>query len=428
MTTTLRGAPRAVHTPTPSRLTRSLPILFADSTRTFRMVAFSQGVSATGTWMQRIAQDWLVIELSHGSGVAVGLTIALQFLPVLVLSMWGGSVGDRYDVRRVLVCTSAGMGLCALIIGGLQLSAMVQVWHVYAAALTTGALSAMDSPLRQAYTAELVTDDLLGDAVSLNLLMNNCARIAGPALAGVVIAVGGSGYLFIANAISFVIVIGALIQAGPHTVRAARPAHKVSTRVRDGVAYVWRRTDLRSSLLLVLMASTFGMIFPVSLAGIAHHTVGLGPSAYGVLCAVLAAGTVLGTVSATLVRRCPSLRLVFATGAAFGVLEFCVGLMPGYLTIALLLFPTGAFMLAFTKFALTRLHLTVCDHVRGRLMGIYTLCSLGGWPIGAMFLGWVADVGGPRSPLLVGGAVTVVAAVLASVDARHMIRKCNPGT
>jgi len=425
MTMPIHRAPPAVHAPAINRLRCGLPILFADSARKFRVMAFSQGASAIGTWMQRVAQDWLVLELSHGSAAAVGFTIALQFLPVLMLSLWGGSLADRHDIRPLLIFTSTGMGLCALTIGYLELSSMVQVWHVYVAALVTGALSAMDLPLRQAYTAQLVSHDLLGDAVALNLLIDNCARIVGSALAGLVIAVDGSGYLFIGNAVSFVVVIAALIPAGGHTVRTVGPADAIGTRVRDGLAYAWSRTDLRSSLLLLLMASTFGMIFPVSLASIAHHTLGRGASAYGVLCTVLAAGAIVGTAAATLLRGCPSLGMVLATAATFGTLELCVALMPCYLTIALLLFPTGASMLAFTKLVLTRLHLTVGDDVRGRVMGIYTLCALGGWPIGAAFLGWLADVAGPRTPLLVGGVITILATLIAFVGARGVLRKAR---
>lgn len=403
------------------RLMSSLPILFVGSARKFRAVAFSQGVSSIGTWMQRVAQDWLVVELSDGSAAAVGVTVALQFVPVLMLSLWGGSLGDRYDVRRLLIFTSTGMGLCALIVGFLELSSTVEVWHVYVAALITGMLSAIDSPLRQAYTAQLVSHELLGDAVSLNLLMNNCARIVGPAVAGVVIAVTRTGYLFIGNAVSFVVVIAALMCAAGHTTRTVGLAGAVEAGVRGGLAYTWRRTDLRGSLLVVLMASTFGMIFPVSLVGIARHTPGHGAAGYGVLCAVLAAGTVVGTAAATLVRGCPSPGIVLATAAAFGASELCAGLMPCFLAIALLLFPTGLLMLAFTKLVLTRLHMTVDDEIRGRVMGIYTLCSLGGWPIGAAFLGWLADVAGPRAPLLVGGAITIATVVVACAGAKDMI-------
>jgi MFS family permease len=199
MTTRVRRAVPAVHAPAINRLRSGLPILFADSARKFRVVAFSQGASAIGTWMQRIAQDWLVLELSNGSAAAVGFTIALQFLPVLMLSLWGGSLADRHDIRRLLIFTSTGMALCALTIGCLELSSMVQVWHVYVAALVTGAVSAIDWPLREAHTAQLASDDLLGDAAALNLLINSCARIVGCALAGLVIAVDGSGYLFMAS-------------------------------------------------------------------------------------------------------------------------------------------------------------------------------------------------------------------------------------
>lgn len=373
----------------------------------FRIFAFSQGISSIGTWTQRVAQDWLVLELSDGSATAVGITLALQFLPVLVFSIWGGSLGDRFSKRRILIVTQLGLGATSLAVGTLSLTGGLQLAHMYLAALCVGVLAAVDSPVRQAYTAELVEPMHLGDAVALNLTLNNAARIVGPMLAGLLISVLSAGWLFVGNAASFAATVAAFGWIGRRP-RASAPRRDTAS-VRATLARVWRSADLRAVLAIVFVSSTFAMIFPVSLAAITRDVLGHDAHSYGVLCTMIAVGAIGGAGLARRRARLPSADMVLVAAAAFGALETCAGLMTEFVSIAVLLVATGAGMSTFTKMALTHLHVTAGDVMRCRIMGIYTLCTIGGWPLGAIALGWLADTFGPHSPLIAGGAVTMVA-------------------
>lgn len=396
-------------------------VLRGPATRDFRLFAASHAIFMLAICILRVAQDALVLALSNESAAALGVTVALQSLPNAGLPMWGGRLGDRYSKRLLLIVTQVGICVNALVVEYLVIFSSVKLWHVYAAALLTGALTAIDAPIRQAFIADLVSDQDVGHAVTLNLTLNSVAAIAGPAVASMLISTSELGWLFIGTAVLTVAVMAVMV-AIKRPAMAPDKTTEHGDDGRGGLAYVWRRPDLRSLMLVVFVASTLAMIFPISLASLAYHALTGGAETYGVLCTVLGVGWLAGTVAAARKRGCPSMGMVIMTACAFGAAEFIDGLMPDFLTIALLLFLTTALCGAFRKFVLTRLHLTVERAFQSRVMGVYFWCALGGWPLGAALLGWLADNAGPRSPLIAGGAATAVAALAVAYLWRRTLR------
>lgn len=384
-------------------------------TRNYRLWASGQIVSLVGTWMQRVAQDWLVLTLSGGNGFAVGIVMALQFGPTLLLSVWGGVLADRYDKRKLLMITQAFAAVCGLVLGLLDVGNIVELWHVYVIAFVLGCSSAIDAPVRQSFTIEMVGKDTLSNAIALNSMTFNTARIIGPAISGVLITLIGTGWVFLINAFSFAAVFGALLAMRAADLFEVERAPRAKGQVRAGFAYVWSRPDLRVLLATVFMVSTFGLNFPLSLAVLARNTFGSGADAYGLLSTTLAIGTLLGATLAARRVTAPRLRLFVGAVIAFGMFELLVGLMPNYILVAILLIPTGALNLTFSTSAMNILQMSVPSDMRGRVMGIYMLCFLGGTPIGSPILGWFADVLDPRAPLVFGGVVSLATGVFASV-------------
>ncbi|OZC55225.1 MFS transporter [Rhodococcus sp. 06-621-2] len=391
------------------------PMFAALRTRNYRLWASGQIVSLVGTWMQRVAQDWLVLTLSGGNGFAVGIVMALQFGPTLLLSVWGGVLADRYDKRRLLMITQVFAAVCGLVLGLLDVGNVVELWHVYVIAFVLGCSSAIDAPVRQSFTIEMVGKETLSNAIALNSMTFNMARIIGPAISGVLITLVGTGWVFLINAASFAAVFGALIAMRAKDLFAVERAPRAKGQVRAGFSYVWGRPDLRVLLATVFVVSTFGLNFPLSLAVLARNSFGSGADAYGLLSTTLAVGTLLGATLAARRSTTPRLRLFLGAVIAFGVFELLVGLMPNYLLVALLLIPTGALNLTFSTSAMNILQMSVPSDMRGRVMGIYMLCFLGGTPIGSPVLGWLADVLDPRAPLVVGGVVSLLTGVIAAV-------------
>jgi len=378
-------------------------------TRNYRLWASGQIVSLIGTWMQRVAQDWLVLTLSGGDGFAVGIVLALQFGPTLVLSVWGGVLADRYDKRRILVGTQVAMAVSAAILAALDIGGVAQLWHVYLLAFAAGCASAIDAPVRQSFTIEMVGRKLLSNAIALNSMTFNLARIIGPAISGIVITFVGTGPVFAINVVSFGCVIAALLAMNQSDLLPVEHAGRGRGQIRAGFRYVWARADLRVLLITVFLVSTFGMNFPLSLAVLARNTFGQGADAYGLLSTTLAIGTLAGAVLAA--RRNGPVRLQIFLGAAtvFGALEAVVGVLPNMTAVAIMLIPTGAVILTFTTSAMNILQMSVPSDMRGRVMGIYMLCFLGGTPFGSPVLGWLADILSPRAPLIIGGLISLVA-------------------
>lgn len=380
--------------------------------RNYRLWASGQIVSLVGTWMQRVAQDWLVLTLSGGDGFAVGVVLALQFGPTLLLSVWGGVLADRYDKRRILVCTQVAMAVSALVLAVLDIGGVVQLWHVYLLAFVAGCASAIDAPVRQSFTIEMVGRKLLSNAIALNSMTFNLARIIGPAVSGVLITLVGTGWVFAINVVSFACVITALFAMDERSLLLAEHAGRARGQIREGFRYVWNRSDLQVLLTTVFLVSTFGLNFPISLAVLARNTFGKGADAYGLLSTTLAVGTLAGATLAARRSGPATLRVFLVAATAFGVFETIVGLLPNMTLVAIALVPTGAAVLTFTTSAMNILQMSVPSEMRGRVMGIYMLCFLGGTPLGSPVLGWLADVLSPRAPLIVGGAVSLASGVV----------------
>lgn len=377
----------------------------------YRLYASGQVVSLIGTWMQRVAQDWLVLELSGGSPIALGIAVALQFSPVLALSLWAGVLADRYDKRTLLIATQLSMGLCGLALGVLDVGGMVALWHVYLLAFLLGCFSAVDVPVRQSFAVEMVGREQVTNAVALNSMTFNTARIVGPAVAGLLIVAVGTGWVFLINAASFAGVVGGLLAMNP--ARLHRPPRMPRERgqLLAGLRYVRGRPDLIVLLSLVFFVSTFGLKFHVTLPVVARNVFGSGADGYGLLSTLLAVGTLAGATLAA--RRSgrgrPRFRLVLGGAAAFGLLLIVVGLMPTYLAFGLMLVPCGAAALTFTTAVNSTVQLSVDPEMRGRVMGLYMLLFLGGNPIGGPLMGWIAETVNGRAPLVVGGMLSLLA-------------------
>jgi MFS family permease len=382
--------------------------------RNYRLFAAGQVVSLTGTWGQRVAQDWLVLELSGNSGVALGVVTGLQFLPVLLLGLWSGVLADRYDKRRLLLGAQAVMAVLALALAVLDLTGAVQLWHVFALALALGVATAVDVPVRQSFVSEIVGPEDLPNAVSLNSATFNSARIVGPAVAGLAIAAVGTGWVFAANALSYVAVLAGLALMRTAELHPAERVAKGKGQLREGLAYVRSRPELLVPILLVAVVGTVGLNFQLTLALVSKEVFGRSAASYGLLSAMLALGSLVGALASARRSGPPRQRRLFLAALAFGVLEIAVGLAPTFEVMAVLLVPTGVAVLTFTTTANATVQLGSAPHVRGRVMSLYVLVFLGGTPVGAPVVGALAEALGPRAALVLCGAVTSLAVLVAA--------------
>jgi MFS family permease len=382
--------------------------------RNFRIFAVGQVVSNTGTWMQRVAQDWLVLELTHGSGAAIGIATGLQFLPLLLFSLWGGMIADRYPKRRVLMVTQAAMGGLALVLGVLAVTGVVRPWHIYLLAFGLGLATVVDNPTRQSFAIEMVGRDDLQNAIGLNSAVFNLARITGPAVAGIVISLVGTSAAFFLNATSYLTVIFSLHLMRQSELRPAERVARAKGQLREGLAYVRARPDLLMTMVLVFFIATFGMNFQVTTALMSRVVFDTGAGRFGIASAVFAVGALIGALAAARRSR-TSMRLLLFTGLAFGLLEAATGLMPFYWTFLVLLVPTGIALITFSTLANSSIQLSVPADMRGRVMGIYMLVFLGGAPLGAPLTGWVAEQFGTRISMIAGAAISVLATLAVAV-------------
>lgn len=394
------------------------PTFLALRARNFRLFAAGQVVSNTGTWMQRVAQNWLVLGLTGGSGAALGVTTGLQFLPLLLFSLWGGVLADRLPKRRLLVVTQAAMGLQALVLGLLVLTGTVTVWQVYLLAFLLGTAAAVDTPVRQSFVVEMVGADVLPNAVALNSATFNLGRVFGPALAGLLIAgLGGTGPVFLINAVSYLAVIAGLLLMRTGELRPAPRGARGPGALRAGLRYVVRRPDLRLVMAVVLVVGTIGFNFEITMALMGTREFGVEARGFGLLGSAFAVGALGGALLAARRGgrngRRPGLRLVLALALGFGVLEAVAALAPTYRAFVVLLVPTGLLAIWFATSANAFLQLGAEPGVRGRVMALYTLVFLGGTPFGAPVVGWLGQVLGPRWTLLGSGAAVVLLVVAA---------------
>jgi MFS family permease len=383
--------------------------------RNYRLYASGQVISLTGTWMQRVAQDWLILELSGNSGTAIGLVLALQFGPALLFSLYGGVLADRYDKRRILFVTQSVMIAQAAVLGVLDVSGHVQLWHVYLLALVLGITSSLDVPVRQSFVVEMVGSTDLPNAVSLNSVTFNLARIVGPALAGVLIAAVGTGWVFLGNAVFTIAVIVVLAAMRPSELFRSPPSGRSPGQLVEGLRYVKGRPDLILPMALVFVVGTFGLNFPVTMALLAKEVFGRGAAGYGLFTTAIAVGSLLGALVSTRRTTTPRIRLLLSSCFAFGALEAVIGVLPTYWSVVVLLLPMGAAVLTFTIAANSTVQLGSDPAFRGRVMALYLMCFMGGTPLGAPLVGLISDMFGPRAGVVNSGAISAVAAVVAAV-------------
>jgi MFS family permease len=385
--------------------------------RNYRLFASGQIVSNIGTWMQRIAQDWLVLELSGNNPVALGVAAALQFLPTLFLTLWAGVLADRVDKRKLLIMVQSGMAACALVLGLLNVSGLVALWQVYLLCLVFGVFTAFDPPVRQSFVAEMVGREYLANAVALNSSTFNLARVVGPAIAGVMIVFTGTGWVFLVNALSTLAVITGLMRMNPAELHRVPASASKRGQLREGLRYVRGRPDIITVLVLVFCVSTFAFTFFTTLAIAAANVFHREADGYGLLSTLLAVGSFSGALLAVRrsTRRKPGLKLLVGAGFAFGICELVTGLMPSYLAFGLALIPCGLAMMTFMNTANSTLQLSIAPEMRGRVMALYMLVFIGGNPVGAPMTGWMAAELGGRSPFIIGGVIAALSTAVAGV-------------
>jgi MFS family permease len=379
--------------------------------RNYRYFATGSFISNTGTWMQRVAQDWLVLALT-GSAGALGITTGLQFLPILLFSPFAGVLADRYSKRTVLTCTQTVMGVTAAVLGVLAVTDTVHVWHVYVLTFLFGIGTAVDTPARQAFVNEMVDNDHLSNAVGLNSASFNLARMVGPALAGLLIAwmgegVSATGYVILLNAASYAAVVVSLSMMRADELNPVKPLGRAKGQLRDGITYVRSRPDILLIMAIVFCCGTFGLNFQMTTALMATKVFEKGAGEYGLLGSIIAIGSLAGSLLAAR-RRQPRQRLIVAGAIVFGAVELITGLMPTYLTFALMLPLCGLAALTVVTAANAFVQMTTGAEMRGRVMALYMAIFMGGTPVGAPLLGWIADHFGARWTLVGGGALTVI--------------------
>ncbi|GHD91430.1 MFS transporter [Streptomyces naganishii] len=397
-------APTTPSTPVPrkSSMFSSLRI------RNYRLFFLGQVVSNTGTWMQRIAQDWLVLSLT-GSSAAVGITTALQFLPMLLFGLYGGVLVDRLPKRPALLVTQSSMAVTGLALAALTLTGHVQVWHVYVAAFAVGLATVVDNPARQSFVSEMVGPGQLQNAVSLNSANFQSARLIGPAVAGVMITGVGTGWAFLANGLSFVAPIAGLLLMRARELHVVERAPRGKGQLREGLHYVAGRPDLIWPIVLVGFIGTFGFNFPVWLSAYADDVFHAGAGAYSLFNTMMAIGSLIGALLAAR-RGTARLRVLIAAAVAFGTLEIVSSLAPSYWLFALLMTPIGVFGMTVNVTANTAVQMATDPAMRGRVMSLFMMVFMGGTPLGAPLVGWVTDAYGARIGFALGGIVSVAAA------------------
>jgi MFS family permease len=382
--------------------------------RNYRLYATGGLVSNIGTWMQRIAQDWLVLELTDNNGIALGVTTGLQFLPMLLVGPWAGSLADRYPKRKVLMLSQAFMGVVGACLGLLVISDVVQVWHVFVLAALLGLGASIDAPARQAFVIEMVGPDDVSNAVGLNSASFNLGRVIGPALAGFLIVVFGTGPVFLINAVSYIAVILALRAMRVADLTPVPRTGRGKGQVREGIRYVRNRPDLMLVMVIIFFVGTFGLNFQMTSALMATEVFDKGAGEYGLLGSVLAVGSLSGALLSARRGR-PRLRLVVLAAIAFGLVEVAAGLMPTYLTFIALLIPIGLCQMTMLNAANATVQLGVDPIMRGRVTALYVAVLMGGAPFGAPLVGFVAETLGARWSLIAGGVISAGAAIIASL-------------
>jgi MFS family permease len=393
------------------------PTFRALSNYNYRLYATGGVVSNVGTWMQRVAQDWLVLQLTGNNGTALGITTGLQFLPILLLSPYAGLMADRFPKRRLLQVTQVMMAVPSVLLGLLAVTGVAQTWHVYLLALVFGIGTAFDAPARQSFVNEIVGPDNLTNAIGLNSASFNFARILGPGAAGFLIAAFGGGVpatgaVIILNGLSYGAVVWALQRMRAGELHTPELARRGKGMIRDGIRYTRERPDLMLILTIVFFAGTFGFNFQMTSALMATEIFHKGAGEYGILGTTMALGSLTGALMAARRGR-PRHRLVIGAAVAFGLAEIFAGLMPSYLTFMALTPVIGVFAITMANSANATVQISVSPVMRGRVMALYMMIFMGGTPLGAPVVGWIGQTFGARWTLIGGGGLTIAGTLLA---------------
>jgi MFS family permease len=385
----------------------------------YRVYFVGDLVSYVGSWMQTMAEAWLVWDLTK-SGAAVGATFAFRFLPVLFLGLWGGVIADRFDRRKVLLVTQSLAALLAVALWLVVLAGVVQVWMVFAFAVALGLVTVVDEPAKHAFVEEMVGRDRVPNAVALSSAMRNSARITGPALAGLLIALAGVSLVFLVNAVSFFAVVAALLLM---RVSELQRSHEPTARprVREGLRYAWSLVDIRSTIVLVFVVGTLVYNFPTFLTLMASEGFGGGAGLAGLLMAILGVGTVIGGLAAAMWARASG-RIVIGAAAALGCSLIVAAALSSQIAFEVALVPVGAMAVFFGTVANSHMQVSSALPLRGRVMAIYTLLTLGTTVVGGPFVGWMCQQWSPRTGLAVAGVATFVAAVVLSLPLTARLR------
>ncbi|MGA0770423.1 MAG: MFS transporter [bacterium] len=378
--------------------------------RNYRILFPASVLSNIGTWAQRIAQDWLVLELT-GSAQLLGLVTALQFLPSLLLSLYGGVLADRFDKRRLLMLTNIGAGMGSLTLGLLVVTGVVQIWHVALLAFLVGVFSALDAPVRTSFNSELVGKSDIPSAISLNSANFNAGRLIGPAASGLLIVLFGTGISFIVNSLTYVAVVIALtmmhknklfIEAKPDT----------AAKLKQAVQYVLHQRELKLVMIAVFFATTFGLNFQIFMAVMATKEFGLGPAEFGILGSILAVGSFTGVLVSARLEHLRVPKFVMAGGIMFGLLLAITAWMPNYGSFAAILPIVGGIALLTLISANSYVQTNSDPKLRGRVMGIYLLIFMGGTPIGSPLIGLFAEAVGIRWAIFACGVIVLIASAI----------------
>ncbi|WP_432535141.1 MFS transporter [Kineococcus arenarius] len=383
----------------------------------FRRYAAGQGISLTGTWMQRVAQSWLVLELT-GSGTTVGLVVALQALPVLLLGPYGGLVADRLDKRRLVIVLQVVMGVLALVLGLLTTTGLVALWHVFVLAGLLGVATSFENPARQSFVLEMVGPEHVRNAVSLTAVLTNVARAVGPALAGVLISTSGTGVCFLLNAATFATVVVSLALLDTAQLQPSPPAVRAPGQLREGFAHVRRTPELAVPLFMMAIVGCLAFEFQIVLPVVAQETFGGGPTAYGLLTAALGLGSVVGGLLYAASGRSGAAAMV-VSAVVFGLSLVGAAAAPSLPLALVALTVTGGVSVVFQSTGNTTLQLNASPSMRGRVMALWSVAFLGSTPIGGPIAGWVSDQWGGRAGLALGAVACFAAAAAGALILRR---------
>ena len=390
---------------TAGRMFRSLHI------PNYRRYFIAQTISMTGTWLQAVAQIWLVLSIT-GSPVALGITSALQFAPMLLFGAWGGVLADRFDKRRILMITQILAAVIALALGILTVTGIVTLWMVYVLTALWGVVIMIDNPTRQSFVSELVDAEHLSNAVGLNSTVLTAARTAGPAIAGILISTVGIGICFLLNALSYVVVVGALAKMNVDELHQTELVPRGKGQLREGFRYVWANPVLRSTLLLMAVVGTLAFNFRMFVPLLADKVFSGNAATFGLLSAMMGVGTIFGALASAATTK-PTRKRLLASALTFGAFLVALGLAPTVTWAMIIIVPMGAASILFAATANSTLQMEAAPAMRGRVMALYAVVFLGSTPIGGPLMGYVAEHMGTRAAVVIPGIATLVAAIFA---------------